>query len=63
MQWAGYNCLHVTKKIRKGNEEDVRGWTGVNRLVYVHVIEQSGPSAHSLGHLERRCSDILVSEA
>jgi hypothetical protein len=28
----------------------------VNRLVYVHVMEQPGPSAHSLGHLEIGCS-------
>jgi hypothetical protein len=32
----------------------------VNRLVYVHVIEQPGPSAHSLGHLEIGCSRYPV---
>jgi hypothetical protein len=32
----------------------------VNRLVYVHVMEQPGPSAHSLGHLEIGCSRYPV---
>jgi hypothetical protein len=31
--------------------------------VYVHVIEQPGPSAHSLGHLEIGCSRYPVTVA
>jgi hypothetical protein len=52
--------LRLSARIKRDMEKETRreigGRTGVNRLVYVHVIEQPGPSAHSLGHLEIGCS-------
>jgi hypothetical protein len=59
--------LRLSARIKRDMEKETRreigGRTGVNRLVYVHVIEQPGPSAHSLGHLEIGCSRYPVTHA
>jgi hypothetical protein len=53
----------IKRDMEKEREGEKGGRTAVNRLVYVHVIEQPGPSAHSLGHLEIGCSRYPVTNA